>query len=609
MPTAETTNPSGSTMQATTSGKGTTKTMTQTTKTTSRKPTTTAATVSDEPADNRWDADSHTVTNIVATDALGRTFPVVNGFKEDRYVGLFYFMWLGNQGEVQEKVYNIEEMLKSNPSALWDPSGPDESPNNVPYFFAEPLYGYYNNADPWVVRKHIELFIAAGIDFLAIDVTNSLVYPNVWPVLLELLHEYRQAGWDAPQVVFFTKTNQSSTVDYLYYNIYKDELYPDTWFKGPYDKPLIIADINEISDPEIRNFFHFRPPQWPNEPYQTNGFPYVDWTYPQPLYNDLMGVSVAQHVAGAFSWSAKPGRLNRGRGFSYSANTNVTEDIAKGTNFQSQWDNVIKADPQITFVTGWNEWVALKLIPEWEPDTPMWVDTFNVEYSRDAEMMKGGYGDNFYLQIGQNLRRYKGIAGQSPNPVSQKIDVYGAPSQWNTVSNVYLNIATDKIERAYTGFLPTIVYTQKKPNNFIRQVRVTHDADNVYFYVQTDKPITDPGNATNWMNLFIGVDGSKDPSWESFQYVVNRYPGSKKTSLEKSTGGFRFTRKDDVDYSVRGTVMQIKIPKSALGITGNTFSLTFKLADSIEKPSDIMDYYVSGESMPLGRLAYSYTVK
>lgn len=556
-------------------------------------------------ADNRWDSKSHTSTNVVAVDELGRTVPAVSGYKKDRYVGLFYFTWLGQQGEVQSEVYNIEEALKSDPNALMSINS-SKYPNNVPYFFAEPLYGYYNNADPWVLRKHIEMFIAADIDFLALDFTNSLVYPNVWPVLLGLLNEYQNAGWKVPKIVIFTKTNAPYVVNYVYENIYSNEIYKDLWFYGPYNKPLIIAEKTGLSA-EVQNFFYFRPPQWPNESRKENGFPYVDWTYPQPTYQDLMSVSVAQHTAGAFSFSYQ-GNLNRGRGFSYATGKNVAADVNKGTNFQAQWDNVLKNDPKITFITGWNEWVALKGI--WDNKHGVWVDTFNIEYSRDIEMTKGGYGDNYYLQMIQNIRAYKGIKGKTSAPVSQTIDIHGDITQWNTVSNVYLNMATEKIKRMHSGFLVDIIYTQEKPANCIEEARVTHDNDNLYFYVETKSDITaHKAGATNWMNLFIGVDGSKETSWKNFQYVVNRYPGSNgKTSLEASTGGFQFKKTADVEYTVNGKVMQIKIPKKLLGISGNQYSIFFKLADSIEKPEDMMDYYVSGESMPLGRLAYSYRV-
>ena len=47
----------------------------------------------------------------------------------------------------------------------------------------------------------------------------------------------------------------------------------------------------------------------------------------------------------------------------------------------------------------------------------MFVDCANFEYSRDIEMMRGGYGDNFFLMLRDNVRRFKGLADdESPNP-------------------------------------------------------------------------------------------------------------------------------------------------------------------------------------------------
>ena len=51
-----------------------------------------------------------------------------------RYVGMFYFAWVGQQGERHEDVYDIEQLLKTNPKALWDPSGPPEAPLYMNYF-------------------------------------------------------------------------------------------------------------------------------------------------------------------------------------------------------------------------------------------------------------------------------------------------------------------------------------------------------------------------------------------------------------------------------------------------------------------------------------------
>jgi len=573
--------------------------------------------------------------NIVSTDKFGRSVTPVSRYDENKYVGLFYFVWHGYRENA--KVYDITKLLRDDPDSLWDADASNTvAPTPCDYFFNEPLYGYYNSADPWVIRKHIELFIAADIDFLAFDCTNAIVYENVWPTLFKLLDEYRLAGRHVPQVTFFTNTNSDDVVNYLYENIYSKNLYPELWFKGSYDKPLMIAWKDQMTQVQ-RDFFHVRPPQWPEVEFVADGFPYVEKIRPQRIYTDLISVSVSQHVGGAFSWSKKGphGKIKEswGRGYTTDDPLNGQVDkIVSGANIQEQWDYAISVNPQIVFVTGWNEWIAGKWINTDDfanyGDVPFWVDTFNTEFSRDIEMTKSteytmdengkyieeGYGDNFYLQLIANVRKYKGIISTTnnvANPVSLTIDIKGSPSQWDTVNSVYLNLATEKINRNFVGYAETTRYNQAAPNNFIKQIRVTHDSEYLYFYIKTENNITKRKvDRTNWMNLFINIGNSKEPSWENYQYVINRRPVSDTvTILEKSTGGFNFKSVAELEYSVQGNIMQIKIARKVLKITTDTFSMAFKAADSIEKESNIMDYYVSGDSMPLGRLSYAYIVK
>ena len=54
-----------------------------------------------------------------------------------------------------------------------------------------------------------------------------------------------------------------------------------------------------------------------------------------------------------------------------------------------------------------------------------------------------------------------------------------------------------------------------------------------------------------------------------------------------------------------GNILQVKIPKEALGIEGRA-NIYFKVADGVEHPEDITDYYVTGRSVPMGRLSYRY---
>ncbi len=37
----------------------------------------------------------------------------------------------------------------------------------------------------------------------------------------------------------------------------------------------------------------------------------------------------------------------------------------------------------------------------------MFVDQYNAEFNRTIQPMKGGYTDNYYMQMAQNIRRYK----------------------------------------------------------------------------------------------------------------------------------------------------------------------------------------------------------
>ena len=61
---------------------------------------------------------------------------------------------------------------------------------------------------------------------------------------------------------------------------------------------------------------------------------------------------------------------------------------------------------------------------------------------------------------------------------------------------------------------------------------------------------------------------------------------------------------------MNGKYVYFAVPMEALGLgakTGNVNDkIYFKVADSVENPADIMDYYVSGRSLPEGRLSYEY---
>ena len=201
-----------------------------------------------------------TVNTLASTDDFGRSFGYTDGF-EDKYICLFYFLWLGQHtwGDM-DGIYDISKLLQTDPAALWDTNGNAKSPLRQAHFWGEPLYGYYNSLDYWVLRKHVELFIAAGIDCLVFDVTNTVCYFPVVERLANILRAYQNQGWKVPKFMFYTHTDSGATVRKLYQGtgdpnanpFERDGLYKlnaagrgnfdDLWFM-PNGKPQIIAEM------------------------------------------------------------------------------------------------------------------------------------------------------------------------------------------------------------------------------------------------------------------------------------------------------------------------------------------------------------------------------
>lgn len=114
---------------------------------------------------------------------------------------------------------------------------------------------------------------------------------------------------------------------------------------------------------EMKEFFDIRESQWPNKAFRQDGYPWMEWKYPQPIHdNGVVNVSVAQHPQLPFSNSIKDSSLNWGRGYNFETKKNESDKAEQGQNFQYQWDSVIERKDNINtvFVTGWNEWIAQK---------------------------------------------------------------------------------------------------------------------------------------------------------------------------------------------------------------------------------------------------------
>lgn len=562
------------------------------------------------------DATEYSIRSLRGTDALGRQVPAFNSLEpRTKYVGLFYSLWLGqhNRG-----VYDISKLLEDNPTALFNPEGEPESPLNQFHFWGEPLYGYYNMNDPWVVTRHVELFTNATIDYLCIDATNTFIYPDPAKNLFEALLKFQGQGFDVPKIVFYTNTKSGETVSRIHEAFYKEGVYESLWFK-PNGKPLIIGiteNNGKASDmtkyhaftdyisPEMTAYFDVRESQWPNGDYNQEAIPWMSWQHPQWNHKGSVAVPVAQHSHSVIYASSMHPEC--GRGYN-NATGEVEKDWAAGANFQSMWDAVHEREDSIhnVLITSFNEWMAIKY--KNDANEVFFVDVYNPEFSRDIEMMKGGHNDNFYMQLVSNVRKFKFTEGQPLAYQNKTIDIRQSPGEtWSDIEATYVDFSGDAIRRDFVDAASTGRYIDESNRNDITRVKVVHDKEYIYFMIQTADDITPyNGEDLNWMNLLVKT-GEGTPSFEGYQYVINRKPSGMTTSVERSTGGYQWEHAGVADYTIEGNVLQLAVPLSLLDLSKENCSIEFKVADNVTRFNDIMDYYVTGDSAPLGRLNFSY---
>lgn len=571
----------------------------------------------------------HLSGGYAGTDDLGRTLPSslsagIYGENEEHYVGLFYFLWHGEHGD--KGVYNLQAIKDNYGKLAKDGNALDPETGNRIYgsigamhWFAEPLYGYYYASDEWVVRKHMELLSNAGVDFLYIDCTNSYTYKDNALQVMKACHELNQRGFSAPKIVFYTKNKSAETMAELYHEIYEAKKYPDTWFYVD-GRPCIVG----VQEGNINDFFTVKEIQWPGKETKNNSWPWMDFQWPQKVYRDTEGersainVSIAQHNKTLMSNSSLYG-VGDNRGRSFTGEDGYTYDDASssyGRNFQAQWKRALKADVPYVLVTGWNEWVAQRQNPEKLKQGKGFVgfvDTASVEYSRDAEMMRGGYFDNYYMQLAANISRLKGTAPVIVQDGRNKINVKKSFQQWNKVPVTYSDPSKDCLDRSNLGFGQTM-YTDTSGNNDIIEGKVTHDTKNVYFYAKTRKAIKKPEDGGAWMQLFVNTNEDSEDGWYGYDYVINSRVKDEDTtymaSCSSSKSGKLVTKRaGSVQYKVNGNKIMIAVPQKMLDIDNyKKIYLEFKWADADEgmKFNEMEDFYLYGDAAPLGRLNWIY---
>jgi hypothetical protein len=383
-----------------------------------------------------------------------------------------------------------------------------------------------------------------------------------------------------------------------------------------------VAVVGSIDQPvvnEMKDFFTFRPgqPDYVNGPSRNDQWGWLE-NYPQHGYApkpdggyEQATVGIAQNASAASGGHASGFNtpLTYGRSYTKAGGQDTRpEAYLKGLNFQEQWKGASAIDPDLIFVTGWNEWTAGRLF-DWDVKPFAFVDEYSAEKSRDIEPVKswGNKGDVYYMQLISNVRKFKGMQSQDTVSGAKTIDMENLLS-WADVKPEYRSYKGNTMHRNHAGQGTDLIYTNTTGRNDIVSAKVTRDNDFVYFYVETADNLTDKSDP-KWMELYIDIDRRKSTGWEGYDFVVNRINPGDSAIVEKSENSWSWDFVGKAGYVINGKSLVIKMKRSALSLKEDQgINFEFKWSDNRQEDGNIMDFYVNGDAAPGGRFNYVYKV-
>ena len=525
--------------------------------------------------------------------------------------------------------------------------------------------GYFLSQDEWVIRKDISMLQDAGVDVLVMDVTNGVGYWDEWELLFSTMMKMREEGNRTPEFLFWSFNNKpTEVVKSLYERYYKEGKFQDLWFKWD-GKPLLLYNADPSVDangnyeatakdypPEIFDFFTLRNMWWGyyewGKDHEAGEGRYVgtedNWSFGYSMDDERVmkmtpvelaskhggeveecAVTPAQHPIGMSgrhigvgkSWTRENGEPPLDE-FDLPKETyvpwlgkKVEHPEGYGIYFQERWEDALAVDPPFIYLNDWNEWTAGKYSfgDTWflgRKNSPFaFVDQYNAEFNRTIQPMKGGYTDNYYMQMAQNIRRYKGARPVPVNEGFRRIRINGRFKDWEKVTVTYRDTRGDVAFRDADGYAG-LHYTDSTGRNDIQESKVALTRNGkVCFYARCGSDIT-PSTDPGWMMLLIDIDRDTETGWYGYDFIVNKH-----VTGDRLTSVMRYDGKDWVDvcnvpYSVSGPELELAIPAAALGLDGETTGFDFKWTDNPGDLEDPISLCLHGDTAPNRRFNYRF---
>jgi hypothetical protein len=391
---------------------------------------------------------------------------------------------------------------------------------------------------------------------------------------------------------------------------------------------------------EVKNFFTLRTMWWGWS--EWGGKPFIgtedNWCYgydlsieknkvlkPEELVSTHQGrreeaaVTPAQHpllsMAGK-SWRRETGEppLNRydlpDSAYVPWLGKTVRNPDGYGIYFQDRWDEAIGTNPDMIYVNDWNEWTAVQFHQQagfmGRQSSYFFVDQYNAEFNRDIQPMKDGYTDNYYMQLAQNIRRYKGVR---PIPVQQgfhAVTIDGRFEDWNAVTSEFRDTKGDVIHRDHNGY-GGLHYINESGRNDLLTSKVAVDKKNIYFYAATAEQLSSH-TGDNWMLLLLDADNNPETGWYGYDFLINKNVKNEGTTTLMRYNGAdsvnAWTEVADLNFRYQGKELEIAVPRKLLGLTRSKFTFDFKWSDHAAGLKDPISLCINGDTAPNRRFNY-----
>ncbi len=284
--------------------------------------------------------------------------------------------------------------------------------------------------------------------------------------------------------------------------------------------------------------------------------------------------------------------------------------VLYGAYFQESWDYALKGDPEFIYLNDWNEWTAMKF--NTDPNTSwlgrinpfMFVDQYNMEFNRGIQPMKGGYSDNYYMQMAQNIRRYKGSRPIPQHTGYTECRVDGRFGDWKNNTIEYRDTQGDTFHRNAKGYAG-LHYTNTSGRNDIVTSKVAVGTENIFFYAETAAKLT-AHTDKNWMLLLLDADNNSSTGWHGYDYILNNEVKSERTTTLSRYNSETKEWEHVADIAIRyaDNHLELSVPRTLLNLAQDKFTLDFKWTDNPANLKGPISLCTDGDTAPNRRFNY-----